>query len=251
MPLVPHVPAAEARQHADLVVALDAGDLVAADLGRAMALVASCPGCAALRDDLAAIRTALGALPAPARRRDYRLTDEDAARLRPTAWRRFVGWLRAPGTSVRPLATGLATLGIAGLLLTAGLPGLGGGPAALLSAEDGAAGGVPYTDQSTHTDQWTRASGDVESTASEEPAAAPAEVPVPGLAGEQSPDEQLTDPRDRNSAGAAENEPGVKETATDPAGSPEPPVLPVLSLIALAGGLGLLVASFAARRRAT
>jgi hypothetical protein len=245
MPLVPHVPAAEARQHADLVVALDAGDLAAADLGRTTALVASCPGCAALRDDLAAIRAALGAFPAPARRRDYRLTDEDAARLRPTAWRRFVGWLRAPGTSVRPLATGLATLGIAGLLLTAGLPGLGGGSAALLSAEDGATGGVPYSDQST------RASGDVESNASEEPAAAPAEVPVPGLAGEQSPDEQLSDPSDRNGAGAAEDEPGVKETATDPAGSPGPPVLPILSLVALAGGLGLLVASFAARRRAT
>jgi hypothetical protein len=42
----------------------------------------ACAGCAALLGDLEAIRGALPALPVPPRRRDYRLTDEDAARLR-------------------------------------------------------------------------------------------------------------------------------------------------------------------------
>ncbi len=125
MPLVPHSPAGAAEEHGDLIVALDAGDLAGADRARAEALAASCAGCAALVDDLAAIRGTLTALPAPERRRDYRLTPEDAARLRPTGWRRALDWLGAPRSSVRPLATGLTALGIAGLLLTAGLPGLG------------------------------------------------------------------------------------------------------------------------------
>lgn len=125
MPLVPHSPTGAAEEHADLIVALDAGDLAGADRARADVLVASCGGCAALAADLAAIRGTLVTLPAPARRRDYRLTPEDAARLRPAGWRRAIDWLGAPRSTVRPLATGLTALGIAGLLLTAGLPSLG------------------------------------------------------------------------------------------------------------------------------
>ena len=120
-----HSPATAAVEHATLVVALDAGDLVGADRDRALALAAACAGCASLLGDLAAIRAATAALPAPARRRDYRLTDADAARLRPTPWRRFLHWLGAPQSTVRPLAGALATLGIAGLLLSA-TPGLVG-----------------------------------------------------------------------------------------------------------------------------
>lgn len=118
-----HSPASAADEHATLVVALDAGDLAGADRDRALALAAACAGCASLLGDLAAIRAATAALPAPARRRDYRLNDADAARLRPTPWRRFVHWLGAPQSTVRPLAGALATLGIAGLLLSA-TPGL-------------------------------------------------------------------------------------------------------------------------------
>jgi hypothetical protein len=123
VPVAQHSPASAADEHATLVVALDAGDLAGADRDRALALAAACAGCASLLGDLAAIRTATAALPAPARRRDYRLTDADAARLRPTPWRRLVHWLGAPQSTVRPLAGALATLGIAGLLLSA-TPGL-------------------------------------------------------------------------------------------------------------------------------
>ena len=124
-PVAQHSPATAAAEHATLVVALDAGDLSGADRDRALALAAACAGCASLLGDLAAIRAATAALPAPARRRDYRLTDADAARLRPSPWRRFVRWLGAPQSTVRPFAGALATLGIAGLLLGA-TPGLFG-----------------------------------------------------------------------------------------------------------------------------
>ena len=124
-PVAQHSPVTAAAEHATLVVALDAGDLAGADRDRALALAAACAGCASLLGDLAAIRAATAALPAPARRRDYRLTDADAARLRPSPWRRFVHWLGAPQSTVRPFAGALATLGIAGLLLGA-TPGLFG-----------------------------------------------------------------------------------------------------------------------------
>ena len=78
------------------------------------------------------LRGATAALPAPARTRDYRLTDADAARLRPTQWRRLVGWLGAPRSTVRPIAGALATLGIAGLLLST-TPGLFGQAATTVS----------------------------------------------------------------------------------------------------------------------
>ena len=132
VPVAQHSPATAAREHATLVVALDAGDLVGADRDRAATLAVTCAGCASLLGDLAAIRAATATLPAPVRRRDYRLTDADAARLRPTPWRRLVGWLGAPQSTVRPIAGALATLGIAGLLLST-TPGFFGQPATTVS----------------------------------------------------------------------------------------------------------------------
>lgn len=249
MPLVPHTPAAEAHDHAALVVALDAGDLAGPDLARAGALLAACPGCAALRDDLATIRHAMTALPAPVRRRDYRLTDEDAARLRPSGWRRVAGWLTAPRSSVRPLATGLATLGVVGLLLTAGLPGFGGQVAILSTVGDSIDGGaVPEgADQGTRTN----------ATGTEAPALAPGEAPVPGLAGEASPapsSDAVTAPGDVNTGGEPQEfAAGGEDAATDrQLARPEPgPSAPlVVSLLLLAAGLGLLLARAIALRRA-
>src|SRR5450759_1205686 len=114
-----HTPAAAAVEHAAMIAALDAGDLAGDERDRAARLVDRCAGCAALLGDLAIIRTATATLPAPPRRRDYRLSDADAARLRPSAWRSVIGWIGTPRSTVRPLAGGLAALGIAGLLLLA------------------------------------------------------------------------------------------------------------------------------------
>ena len=86
---------------------------------RAEALVAGCSLCAQLHADLVALGAAARAMPTPARPRDYVLTPADAARLRPSGWRRVVA---AFGTArdgfSRPLAVGLTTLGLAGLLVT-------------------------------------------------------------------------------------------------------------------------------------
>jgi hypothetical protein len=277
MPPAPHLPATDAADHAARIVALDAGDLAGAELTAAEALVASCGGCADLAHDLVAIRGAMTALPVPARRRDYRLTAEDAARLRPSGWRSFLAWLAAPGSTVRPLATGLATLGVVGLLLTSALPGLGGlagGAAPILEsvgapAEDGAA----------------RASGSMELQGTAAPAGAPAPAPGatsapavdPGLAATAAPapipagtppaDEAVVageaasaDPMvDRTlSTGAAvgtENDPssggaGAEKAAGRDAATALP--LPALaSLALLVAGLALFAGRAVARRRAS
>ncbi len=107
-----------------LIARLAADDLTAgsADDRLARSWVTDCPACAELLGDLRAIVAATSALPAPRRTRDFRLTEADASRLRSRGWRGLVARFGTPGMAfTRPLAAGLATLGIAGLLL-ASLP---------------------------------------------------------------------------------------------------------------------------------
>jgi len=120
--------AADHSAHDELLLAAVASgdDLPAAQLAAADALVRDCPDCAALVADLRALRFATAELPAPARRRDFRLTDADAARLRPAGWR----WLVAAFASARlaftaPLGAGLVAIGIVAGLVTI-VPGAGG-----------------------------------------------------------------------------------------------------------------------------
>jgi hypothetical protein len=105
-----------------LVAAYAAGDATGRELADAEALVADCAECAALHQDLRAIMVALPAVAAPVRTRDFRITAEQAAALRP----RGLARLLAPLASARfafagPAGAGLAALGIAGLLLSGGL----------------------------------------------------------------------------------------------------------------------------------
>lgn len=123
MPNVPHTPVSSASEHELLIARLDADDLREPERTSAAELIQTCQGCAQLLADLAALRVAARALPVRPRTRDFRLTPADAARLRPTAARRLLGWLTGPRSSVRPLAGSLAALGIAGLLL-ASVPGM-------------------------------------------------------------------------------------------------------------------------------
>jgi hypothetical protein len=125
-----------ATHDAMLVASLADHSLPDGERTAAEALVASCRDCADLHADLAALRAATIAMPTPARTRDYTLTADDAMRLQPRGWRRLVS---AFGTTrdafSRPLAVGLTTLGLAGLLVTS-LPSIltGGATSATGSA---------------------------------------------------------------------------------------------------------------------
>lgn len=113
-----HTAAVHASHNTMLVASLTDHSPAASEREAAEALIASCGLCAALHADLVALSAATRAMPTPARLRDYTLTTDDAARLRPNGWRRLV---EAFGTSrdafSRPLAVGLTTLGLAGLLV--------------------------------------------------------------------------------------------------------------------------------------
>ena len=130
---MPHVP--DLRSHAShdpgLIAAYAAGDTTGEDLARATELVDACPACADLAADLRAIAAALPATALPRRRRDFRLDPATAARHRRAGWRRLLAPLGGPRFAfAAPLGTGLAALGLAGLLLGS-LPGIlpGGGTA--------------------------------------------------------------------------------------------------------------------------
>jgi len=261
MPPAPHSPAAEAEHHAVLIAALEAGDLAGAELTAAESLAASCAGCATLLLDLATIRGAMTDLPVPARRRDYRLSVEDAAHLRPSGWRRLVEWLAAPRSTVRPLATGLATLGVVGLLLTSGLPGSLSGfgsagsssamapDAPVDSAAPAGAGSMEL--QGTYAPPAATAvpEGDAGLAATAAPAPLPAGSPSgdeAGVAGEAASGEPTVDRSASIGAsdGDAEN---AKTTGRDAASAVPLPALASLAL--LAAGLALLGGRLIARRR--
>src|SRR5215212_6305148 len=116
---MPHVRDLHSMSHhhhdPTLVAGLAAGDLTARELDEALALTRACADCARLHDDLVAIRQATASVPPPfpIAGRDFRLTPADAARLRPTSWRRFseaISGVRAG--LARPAGIGLATLGL-------------------------------------------------------------------------------------------------------------------------------------------
>jgi hypothetical protein len=110
----PHV------QHDPLLVAsLAAGDLAGADRDHAAAQIATCADCADLHADLIAIARATAALPPAVAPRDFTLSPEQAAALRPTGWRRLVAAMSGSRPLMsRPLGIGLATIGLAGLLVS-------------------------------------------------------------------------------------------------------------------------------------
>lgn len=123
-------------------------DLTPTELDRAQAALEFCGECADLFADLVAVSAAIPSGALPARPRDFTLTPADAARLRSRGIRR---WFSAIGSTrdgiTFPLALGLTTMGIAGLLLATvpgALSGAGGAAQALStvgSAVEPASGG--------------------------------------------------------------------------------------------------------------
>jgi hypothetical protein len=151
---MPHVNDLHEQHDPLLVVSLASGDLATDDRVRADAqsLVENCADCARLHDDVLALARATKALPPAIRPRDFQISPQQAARLRPAGWRRFVAGLAGPGSPFsRQLGVGLATLGIAGLLIGA-LPSvqLGlGGSAAASAAPSAPAAGAPAFESSS------------------------------------------------------------------------------------------------------
>ena len=134
---MPHIPDSRHTDHDPLAVAAyAAGGATGPELELARDLVVSCADCASLQADLRAISAALPELPVPARPRDFTLTPEQAASLRPSGWRRLLAPLAGPRFAFAgPLGGGLATLGIAGLLVAGSL----GAPVAGSAPQDATA----------------------------------------------------------------------------------------------------------------
>lgn len=95
--------------------------------GDAPRTVATCPQCGALHRDLLAIQTALRHAWTPRLPRDLRLDATRVARLRPALWRRLLGVIGSSRDAItRPLAIGLTSVGIVGVVLTSTASGLVG-----------------------------------------------------------------------------------------------------------------------------
>lgn len=107
----------------DVAGAVDRGARLASVLER-------CVRCTSLYVDLGALIAALPLSALPTRPRSFTLTVDDTRRLRPAGWRgRWSAVGSARDTLTRPLAIGVTTLGLVGLLLTAAptlLAGVGG-----------------------------------------------------------------------------------------------------------------------------
>jgi len=140
-------PAPDHTTHDPLLIAahLD-GSLDARDIGRVNDWLAACSTCAMLRSDFETLADATRMLPTPLRPRDFSLTAADAerARGRGWAWRRALAAIVSPHASfTRPLAVGLTTMGLAGLLI-ANIPSV-----ALFGSSAGAAPSASQTEMST------------------------------------------------------------------------------------------------------
>jgi hypothetical protein len=135
---MPHVSDFHAQHDPLLVASLAAGVVAGAERDRAAAQIADCADCAALHADLIAIARATAVLPPAVAPRDFRLSPKQAADLRPIGWRRLVASIgRSRPLMSRQLGIGMATIGLAGLLVST-LPGIQLGSTAAVPAASGA-----------------------------------------------------------------------------------------------------------------
>lgn len=206
-------------------LAARAPELSDPELERGRELIATCSGCADLLADLVSLQTALPTTSTPVRPRDLRLTADDAARLHRSGWRRVLGFFGSARDGVsRPLAVGLTTLGLAGLLV-ASLPSMfmAGGAASAPSPVDAGFGqAAAPAAESYQTDGASAAAS-----------GAPEEEVFSGGEPEQVEAE-------RDIAGA--DDPAISVEGTGP------PMLSVVAGLLLIAGLGLFVLRWSARR---
>ena len=261
------------RHDRHLVAALAADDLEPIVRTEADTMVASCRDCAELLADIRLIAAATSALPDIPRTRDFRISAVDAARLRPSAWRALLDALGGARSSFsRPLAVGLTTIGLVGLLATT-IPGalgglsLGGSAAALpeggqyglpVPAAGGASGGAgPAASAAPAALSSAAASAaviDKSVQATGAPPLASANVDNQGAGSASSVPVGVSAPGSKDRGGpVAANPSGSSrdvtafeaQSAAEDAG---PPLLLVASLVCLLAGLGLFAARWSARR---
>lgn len=232
-----------------------------AERARAEEQLAACQECEQLYDDLVALSAATRALRVPARPRDFTLTPVDAERLRARGWRRLFS---AIGSSrdvfSRPLALGLTTIGLAGLLVATIpnlLPSLGGAGTAL-STVGGAGNAAGDTEANPETlagqapaaPSAGPAFGAAAAPAAASPAASAAAAPAPAASVNPDAERQSDNLFVGGESNPLAGEPGTrdlygKSLSGDPEGSSG--IVIVAGLLLLAG-LGLFALRWTARR---
>jgi hypothetical protein len=269
-----------------LVAALAAGDLETTALDDAQELVAACAECAELLADLRSIAAATAALPTLPRPTDFRLSPDTAERLGARGVRGLLVRLADSrfGFS-RPLAVGLTTLGLVGVI-AGSIPGAMGGagfgraPVQNISGnvpnatqdQSGAASGaepppasalaasaVPAARQPGPPSAAAAAAGSPAATALYPVAVSPAPEPNPAS---PAPERDSASPAPtaapyggfaaapsaQATEGSQETSPDLQSSASESTGPTGPPALLVGSLALLLVGLGILGAQWAATR---
>jgi anti-sigma factor RsiW len=209
-----------------LIVAYACGDLDADEAGAARTLMDSCHRCAALVDEVRLLQASIATdLTAPRRPRDFRLSAEDAERLRAGPLTRLLRRLGGPGLAIlQPLAGAAMAIGLVLVVATSALPGFGLGA--------GAGGALPAGASDTRQVEY-----------------GPAATGGPtGIGSEVIPDATLAP------GAPAVNKDGIIDTPTQPtkqlALPSEPGLDPGLlaGLVLLVAGGAVFVARVAARR---
>ena len=236
--------------HDPLLIAEDLdGTIGARDAIRVQGWLSSCPDCTTLRSDLAALALATRSMATPPRPRDFTLTVADAKRAQVGGWRRIVAAFASPqDTFTRPLAVGLTTLGLAGLVI-ANIPAVslfeGAGPGSGASAVAGAP--APEVDASG-TGAALGAASTQDLTSLPDAAASPES----GFAGQAVP--KASDARDNVVNGGGETgrnpdkhaNPEGRSSLTTADGAPS--LLVVVSILMVLTGLALALLRWGARR---
>jgi len=127
-----------------LVARYAAGDAYPSEMDEATDLVDNCDGCAALAADIRLIAAKTADLPAPQRQRDFRITPDEADKLRGSWFDRLMRGFSTPGWSVvRPVAATSLAIGMV-LIVVGALPiSLTGGPSSeAVSGQDHSSYGV-------------------------------------------------------------------------------------------------------------
>jgi hypothetical protein len=161
------IPATHARHDRLLVSRFAAGDEYPGEAEQARALVAACAECAGLAQDILALSSAAAQLGAPGRPRDFRITPEQADRLRGSTFERLLRRIAAPGLApARPLAGVALSVGLMMAVAGAALPAAGG-PMDDMTFQRAGAEGVPMAtaDYGEPAAQpWPEATKDAETT---------------------------------------------------------------------------------------